>query len=414
MHSKVRKDVLVVLALALIVMLMSCVTVQAVPMFARRWDGANCTKCHWQQNALNATGRAYLKHGIRDVGETADLREADFRLSHYVSAVVAPSMSAVKGGGTAFSVGALDLWAGGPVDSNFSLLSEVEFGIDEENTVEAEEVYVHFVSKGDQDQQAKAAPAPKAVGAEEEEDESEPELLGAKYFSARFGQFQPLLLLGHVSGPPRISISRPLAISGRATNGNSFRPRSRVRGMEVGAVNGPLSAYLGIGNGPQQNEDDNDMDAYATVERDLGTSGSSIGAYGYWGKAVLAGGFRDSFQRYGVIGNWTIEKTRLVGGFLFGSNEDPLGGADLDNDGWFLEWAQKIGKKEGAVAYARWDKFDADEAAGGQKETDGITLGASWTPDPETATIRLAIEGQLLDVDGADEDSITMELQIAF
>ena len=182
--------------------------------------------------------------------------------------------------------------------------------------------------------------------------------------------------------------------------------------MEVGAVNGPLSAYLGFGNGPQQNAADNHMDMYATVERDLGTSGSSVGAYAYWGEAVLGGGFRDAFRRYGVIGNCTLEKTRLVGGFLFGSDGAP-GGADLDNDGWFLEWAQNIGK-EGTVAYARWDKFNADLAAGGQVETDGMTLGLSWTPNHDAATMRLAIEGQWLDQDSTNEDSIAAELQLTF
>ncbi|OGO35576.1 MAG: hypothetical protein A2147_00980 [Chloroflexi bacterium RBG_16_57_8] len=410
-HSKVRKDVFVVLALAFVVMLMSSVPAQALPMFARRSDGANCTKCHWQQNALNATGRAYLKHGIRDVGETVDLREAELRLSQYMSLVVAPSLSAVKNDTTAFSGGEVALWTGGPVDSNFSLVSEIAFLVDED-AVEAEEVYAHFVTNAGTGQNGKAATVGGAVADGEEEDEPEAELLSAKYLSARVGQFQPFLLLGQVSGPPRISLSRPVAMSGKATNGNSFRPRSRLRGLEVGAVNGPLSAYLGIGNGPQQNAADNAMDMYATVERDLGTSGSSVGAYAYWGKAVLSGGSRDSFRRYGVIGNCTLENTRLVGGFLLGSNDNP-GGASLDNDGWFLEWAQHVGNK-GTVAYARWDKFNADLAAGGQVKTDGMTLGISWTPNPDAATMRLAIEGQWLDEDSTDQDGITTELQLTF
>ena len=172
MHSKVRKDVFVVLALAFVVMLMSSVPAQALPMFARRSDGANCTKCHWQQNALNATGRAYLKHGIRDVGETVDLREAELRLSQYMSLVVAPSLSAVKNDTTAFSGGEVALWTGGPVDSNFSLVSEIAFLVDED-AVEAEEVYAHFVTNAGTGQNGKAATVGGAVADGEEEDEPE-------------------------------------------------------------------------------------------------------------------------------------------------------------------------------------------------------------------------------------------------
>ncbi|MBI2842298.1 MAG: hypothetical protein HYX78_02750 [Armatimonadetes bacterium] len=387
----------------------------ALPMFARRMDGASCTKCHWHQNALNATGRAFLKHGIREVGETADARESGFKASHYLSFMVTPGFSAVRDDRTAFSAGHAGLWLGGPVNANFSMLSEIEVDADEENMVEAEEFYAHYVTNsrsGTKTAPASAHGSGQGGPEDEEEEEEMADLLTSKYLSVRLGQFQPLVLLGHVSGAARISLNRPEAISGRATNGNGWRPRSRLRGIEVGSVNGPLSAYLGFGNGQGQNEDDNHMDIYTTVERDLGTKGSSVGAYAYWGEAVLSGGFRDSFNRYGVIGNYTAEMTRLVGGFLFGDNDDPSG-VNLDNDGWFVELAQHVAG-EGVVAYARWDDFSRDLAAGGKRETDGPTLGISWTPDPDNAVMRLNVEGQWLDTDGTSGDSVTVELQITF
>jgi len=348
----------------------------AVPSFARRAGGASCSMCHWHQNALNATGKDFLRRGLRLAGEEANALAAELKMSQYASLVLAPNLSAV-GDSTKFSGGEAILWLGGPIDSRFSALAETEFVVDDE-AVAVEEIYAQYVSGP-----------------------------GDKYYSARVGQFQPMLLLSQVSGPPRLSLSRPEALSGRATNGNGFRPRDRVRGVEFGAVNDSIAAYLGIGNGQGQNADDNHMDIYATVEHDIGSEGSSIGVYGYWGEAVLAGGFRDSYNRYGIIGNYTGGSNRVVGGILFGNNDDP-GGADLDNSGWFIELAHVV-RPETAV-YARWDRFSRDLAAGGERETDGPTLGVSWIT---SALTRINLEGQWLDTDGSNIDSITAELQIA-
>ncbi len=365
------------LAMLLFITLFLMLPADAVPAFSRRAGGVSCNMCHWHQNALNATGKQYLQSGVRLPGEQADVTASDFKVGDYASLVLAPNLSAVEHDGTVFSAGDAVLWLGGPVDNLFSALAEVEFKIDDEE-VEVEEVYVHFVSD-----------------------------LGNNYFSARFGQFQPFLFLSNVSGPPRITLSRPEVMSGRATNDNTFRPRNRLRGIELGAVDGPLAGYVGLGNGTGQNASDNHMDVYVTVERAFGTQGSSIGAWAYWGEAVLTGGFRDSFERYGVIGNYTAQKTRAVGGLLFGDNEDP-GGADLDNDGWFLEIDQRVGVD--TVAYFRWDEFNRDLAAGGERETDGPTLGISWTP---TELSRFTIEAQSLDTDGTDVDSIVVEMHLA-
>jgi hypothetical protein len=350
----------------------------AVPSFARRAGGVSCDMCHWHQNALNATGKEFLRHGVRFADEQANAGDEDFKLSHYASLLLTPGLSAVEGDGTRFSAGDAALWVGGPLDGKFSALAEIEFQIDDVE-VEVEEIYAHYVSDP-----------------------------GSNYFSGRIGQFQPLALLAQVSGAARTTISRPEAISGRATNGNGFRPRSRLRGVEFGTVRGPLSAYLGLGNGPQQNAADNHMDIYATVEHEFGDQGSSIGAWAYWGEAVLGGGERDSFNRYGILGNYTAEKFRVLGGVLVGSNDDALG-AELNNQGGFLEVDYAL--KPGTVLYGRWDKFDRDVSGGGETSTDGPTLGFSWLP---TAFTRIAVEGQWLDTNGTSTNSATAEVQIVF
>ena len=350
----------------------------ALPAFSRRAGGVSCNMCHWHQNALNQTGKDYLRRGLRWPGEEVNVTSTEMKLSQYTSVIFAPNLTAVEGDGTRFAAGDSVLWLAGPIDSNFSALGEIEFKIDD-GEVEVEEVYAQYVSGS-----------------------------GERYISARMGQFQPLLLLTNISGPPRITLSRPEAMSGRATNGNSFRPRSRVRGIEVGSVGGPVDVYVGAGNGTGQNAADNHMDLYATLEHDIGTQGSSVGAWMYWGEAVLAGGFRDSFNRYGVLGNYTADRVRAVGGFLFGENEDPSG-IQLDNSGWFVEVDAAV--KDDTVLYLRWDEFSRDLAAGGEIETDGPTLGVSWLPSELT---RITVEAQTLDTDSVSEDSITAEVHVTF
>ncbi|MHB9026355.1 MAG: porin family protein [Armatimonadota bacterium] len=350
---------------------------QALPAFARR-AGVSCDSCHWHQNALTAMGKEYLRRGLRVADEDASAKKADTNLSHYASVLLTPSLSLAEGDNARFLAGDAMLWLAGPVDNKFSAVAEIEFKIDDAE-VEVEEIYAHYVSNP-----------------------------SSNYLSARVGQFQPFVLLTQVSGPPRITISRPEAISGKATNGNGFRPRSRLRGAEFGMVHGPASAYVGIGNGPQQNEDDNHMDFYASAEYEIGDQGSSIGAWGYWGEAVLGGGERDTFNRYCVIGNLTTQRMRLVGAYLLGSNEDALG-AELDNDGAFVEAAFSL--SPGVVLYGRWDQFNRELSGGGERSTDGPTVGISWLP---TELTRIAIEAQSLDTDGTTANTLTAELQIAF
>ena len=128
----------------------------------------------------------------------------------------------------------------------------------------------------------------------------------------------------------------------------------------------------------------------------------------YWGEAVLDDDFRDSFNRYGVLGNYTAKKVRAVGGFLFGENDDPSG-IQLDNNGWFVEVDAAV--RDDTVLYLRWDEFSRDLAAGGELETDGPTLGVSWLSSELT---RITVEVQTLDTDSTSEDSLTAEMQITF
>ena len=363
------------------ILLVACLgqSAHALPAFARRAGGVSCTMCHWDMNSLNRTGIDFLRQGLRLPGEEANVNDPDMKFGNYTSLVLNPNFSAVKDGSTKFSAGNAILWLAGPVDSRFSTVAEIEFKIDSEE-VEVEEVYGQYISNP-----------------------------GDRYYSARMGQFQPFLFFTQVSGPIRTTLSRPTVMSGRSTNGNSFRPRDRVRGVEFGAISGPLSGYVGVGNGPGQNTSDNHMDVYATVEQEIGPLGSSIGAWTYWGEAVLpapAAGFRDAFRRSGVIGNYTSPKTRVVAAFLFGEDGNP--GGRLDNEGWFVEVDRKL--RENVIGYFRWDEFEADLSGGGKRKTDGPSIGATWTPSELT---RLAMELQFLDTDGTSSDSVTIEFQIA-
>ncbi len=399
----------------------------AIPAFARRMS-ANCAQCHLIPGELNLTGKDFLKRGFREFEEitpdvepgvamaipaletpagppagektgleqeVAELRAevAELRaeqdamagvptLSDYVTVAGEYSFEAEEGATSTFGPGVFELLAGGPLSPGFSFFSEVEAGIgdtSDESEVEVEEFYGQYTSG-----------------------------IGTDYATVRFGSFQPILLTTHQSGPPRTILERPVVLSGRAANGNGWRPRSRLRGVELGLIRGNFAGYAALGNGEGQNVSDSHMDYYVTLEQILDDNGSSIGVWTFSGDTPLVGAAapadgRDDFRRYGVLGNYATERSKVTAAYLTGDNESSAG--DLDNDGFFVQYLHMVG--EDAAVYARWDDFERDLVGGGTEETDGVTIGGRiWM----ASQFALTLEGRLLETDGVDEDTLEAEI----
>ncbi len=398
----------------------------AMPAFARRIS-ANCTQCHMIPGELNLTGKDFLKRGFREfeeitpdvepgattatpavdagaappVGEqtglareVAELRaevaalRADqdeaagvLTISDYVTVAGEYGFESEEGGTSRFGPGVFELLAGGPLSPNLSFFSEVEAKIGDtgdESEVEVEEFYGQHTSG-----------------------------IGANYTTVRFGSFQPILLTTHQSGPPRTILERPAVLSGRAANGNGWRPRSRLRGAELGLIRDKFAGYVALGNGQGQNVDDNHMDYYVTLEQTLDDNGSSIGYWGFWGDTPLGGASapadgRDDFSRYGVLGNYATETGKFTAAYLTGENESSAG--DLDNKGFFLQYLHMVG--DDAAVYGRWDDFERDLVGGGTEETDGFTIGGRvWI----ASQFALSAEAGFLDTDGEEENRVEVE-----
>ena len=407
---------------------------EAVPAFARR-IGAKCSQCHFIAGELNLTGKDFLRRGLREFEEvTPDVQPgvttagaesasessepagagaepqtgverrlqqleqemarmraggqtgAGASLGEYLSLIGKYGFESEKGGTSRFGPGELALWSGGPLSPEFSYVAEVEAAVgatSDESELETEEFYGQYTSG-----------------------------VGANYTTIRFGSFQPILLTTHQSGAPRIILERPAVLSGRSGNGNGWRPRSRLRGVEAGILRGNFAGYLGIGNGQGQNTGDSHMDFYGTLERTFDDNGSSLGLWAFSGDTPLTGiaappDGRDRFKRWGILGNYAKEKTKVVGAFLKGTNESAAG--DLDNDGFFLQVLHLVSPD--AAVYARWDDFQRDLAAGGQEETDGITVGGRWWMSSQFG---FTAEAGFLETNGDDDKRFALELIFGF
>ncbi len=366
--------------------------------------GANCATCHFRPAELNVAGKDFLRRGFRfeevptpDIAPGAERGEGEdqrpLTLTEIVSILGEHGFEADLDGGSAFEGGVFELVGAAAVSPEFSLFTEVEFKVEDEE-VEVEEFWGQWTSATE-----------------------------GNYWTARIGQFQPLLLLTNQSGGPRISLSRPEVYSGRAANGNRFRPRNRLRGLEIGRMCGDLYTYFGIGNGEGQNEEDNHMDIYATTELNLDENGSSVGFWAYFGETPVDGEdgtFTDDFHRVGVVGNCASERTKFTGALLWGENDsDPYwNGGKLDNHGFFL-MGQHLCSSDTAV-YARWDDFTRDlpgvspsarNSSSRELDTDGITLGIQWWP---STYIRIVGELQFLETNGEDDDTLAIAFQWAY
>jgi hypothetical protein len=150
------------------------------------------------------------------------------------------------------------------------------------------------------------------------------------------------------------------------------------------------------------------MDYYITLEQTLDDNGSSIGVWSFSGDTPLSGAGapadgRDDFNRYGVLGNYATEHSKVTAAFLTGDNESSAG--DVDNDGFFLQYLHMVG--EDAAVYGRWDEFERDLVGGGEEETDGFTIGGRvWI----ASQFAISVEAGFLDTNGEDHDTVEAEI----
>lgn len=357
-------------------------SVIAVPAFARR-EQAPCQMCHFRIPELNATGRAYLRHGLRQES-TATPTGADgnasstsqplglplnVNWSEYLTVMGHHDFILQKGAKPSFDAGGVDLWVGGPIDSHWSGLANPSF--DAQNGGSSVDIaYGQYVTKA-----------------------------ADRFYSARFGQVSPYAVRFNGGGPTNVSLTVPLILGTAGDTNFSWTPASFVRGVEMGAVGSPnWNVYVGAGQ-PHLDQPpaaplfQNHTDLYASAERSLDARGDSLTAYGYWGHAWLTPtATNQAFNRLGLFGNYANYQIglKVIAGYMAG-NDNAADGRSLHNSGFFLLGEHLVTDRW--AVYGRYDRLRQDLDAGGAQTIDGPTLGASYWASSE---VWLTLETQSL------------------
>jgi hypothetical protein len=371
---------------------------QAVPAFARR-EGAKCQMCHFRLPELNEDGHAYLRRGLREAPEGMKMampggqemamptktpaaatsrplgEPVPLQWSDYLTVMGHHMFIAQRGKRPDFDAGAIDIWAAGPFNPHWSALANPSFDI-EEGGSDVDQAYGEFITHW-----------------------------GERFQSVRFGQAAPFAVLFN-GADPSMTLTAPVALTTPADTGNSWTPATRIRGVEVGAIDLPRwNAYVGVGQPHLEDEGDREKhtDFYASAERLVGERGNSLTAYGYWGEASLAPGDSGGhFRRAGLFANVYGPHTKGIAGYLTGRDR-AADGRELDNSGYFLLAEQLLSERW--AAYGRYDHLKRDLAAGGSETIEGPTLGISWWAQTQT---RLTLETQFLKTTGERRQRVLM------
>jgi hypothetical protein len=362
----------------------------ALPAFARRED-AKCQMCHFRVPELNADGHAYLHRGLREEpagsmdsmdmgGETAKPTVAavprplgkplPFVWGDYLTIMGHHGIDAHRGGTANFDAGTIDVWVGGPMNQSWSGLANPALGI-EEGGADVEQAYGQFITSW-----------------------------GDRFGSVRFGQMLPLPILFHQGGPG-MPLSAPVALTTSGGDPNPWTPTTPLRALEVGWIDLPRwNLYVGAGQ-PHFDVGDSSrkhVDLYSSAELLLGKSGSAISAFGYLGRAGRLGEPTRSFQRLGVFADVYSRMTKVDLGFVWGG-DDQAHGPSLRATGGFVLAEELLSAQW--TAYGRYDYLEQDMAGGGDKTTDGPTIGLSFWAQTQ---VRIALEGQFLKATGSTRD----------
>lgn len=328
----------------------------------------DCSSCHFGSTfRLTKVGKDFWLRGHRAKDDEGIQDMSDVRITNYTSFASKFRFYADKDAepSTEFDVEALSIYSGGPLVGNFSYFFEI---------------YLHERGKetAADGTQVNTATRTKLAEAYLLYNSNPP---GDGYWFARAGQITPRII-HQASAGARTSLSRPRIINDTVGAGNLYTPRDRSYGITAGIVTPEaFIAEFGILNGgggnsrPNQREQNNFKDLFASFEKEFDDFGSSVGVYGYTGKYPIAGppAWEDSFVRYGVLGSFVRENFEFSGAWMRGENDIQTGGTRKP-EGYYLEGAWIA--NDDFTFYARYDNFLADLASAPRKT--GVAVGVSY------------------------------------
>jgi hypothetical protein len=199
------------------------------------------------------------------------------------------------------------------------------------------------------------------------------------YFTARAGKISPTFVRNYGNGL-LASASAPLIITDTALGQNPFTPSRSSFGVDAAGRYKSFFVQAGVVNGEDvegQAAVKNHKDVYATGEVSLPDGISGVGLYYYNGGYDLgdptAGFVFDRYDRKGVFGNFTRDRFRIAGAYLYGKDKVSML-ADRKIRGYY---AQADFQAAGwVVPFARYDEVRT-ETEGGIDRTQKGTVGCA-------------------------------------
>lgn len=294
--------------LALLFTMITVDTIKAIPSFTRRY-GISCQGCHYRINRLNQDGLNLYRMGMR----MAHTDNVTNNFGDYFNFMGQVDAKGKKGALDPVYTPVVRLYGAGALSKNFSFLAEATLAPTSEQ--ELADIYAQYTSDD----------------------------FGGNYFTVRFGQFLPLML---VDNPVEVAADR----------GGPF-PRERRFGTEFGySVNNKFWASAAV----MQAADPNGIgknslyDVVLNTQYIIDNNGTSLGAYAWLGNYYKDNKDNtDSYTRIGFVGNYNFDKLLVTGGFSTGKGNSGSGGSATEN-GFFANLDYLLSEKLIPVVNFTW------------------------------------------------------------
>jgi len=314
----------------------------AVPAWSRRY-GFSCGMCHaYPSLQLTATGLDFLRRGHRLKDDKFDKDLANLLSVHgewtYTKQEKEPAP---------FESPDAHLHAGGAISSHFSTYADVTL-----NGGDLETLMLQFTKEHGDD----------------------------SYFTARIGKISPTIIRNYGNGL-MASASTPLVLTDVTLADNPFTPARESFGLDVGRRWKRLFVQAGVLNGedvPGQAAVNDHKDFFASAELTATEQPTGVGLYYYRGGYDLgdpaAAALFDRYDRTSVFANFTRDKVRLAGAYVFGKDrvqtlaERKIRGFYVQLDAHPADWS---------VPFARYD-WVKTEVEDESDRTWKVTIGSAF------------------------------------
>ncbi|HSD30817.1 MAG TPA: hypothetical protein VLB49_02820 [Gemmatimonadales bacterium] len=347
----------------------------SIPAWARKYN-MNCSGCHYPAAPrLNATGIRFRWAGFRmpdEMGEKVDVTQ----LSNYISLRGRMRYEYSKSESqpvstSAFTFNDATLFYAGPFGRNFSGFTELE-------REPSGEIGLVASIQG--------------VWGKEN-----------SYRGFRAGQMHWLLRDGVAGFDRPTGVRTPNPVNSPVTAAIPFRFSADQLGVEGFLVSGRNRISVEVLNGIRTTgsgdppDPDTDKDFAVTDQLLFDDAGSGLTAVGYYGTVKgldpLASTLRSHFARFAISANKIVNRFEVLGGFVYGKDQDlPAGAADVSGLGYWVS-GQYMFPKSSLTVFGRYEFVDPNTDLSDNGST--RVVGGLVLPVGLPEYLRLALEAAL-------------------